>query len=222
MGKAKHTGRTRDGRRLCAGTAKSTGGPCEAFALRDSDVCWVHGGATPKGFAAPQTKTGRYSKHLPTRLAARYEEAQADGKLLELRDEVSLIDSRLADLLSRVDTGESGAIYKALKATYAELEKASAKADGPAMAAAIRELGVLINRGMADWAIWAEIAAGVEQRRKLVETERKHLAQMEQMVTVNEMMLMAGALLASVRAHVSDRHALNAISTEFARLTAAG
>ena len=54
--------------------------------------CRLHGGKSPAGLASPHYKDGRYSKALPARLAARYATAEADPRLLELRDEVALTD----------------------------------------------------------------------------------------------------------------------------------
>ena len=56
---------------------------------------------------APRFETGRYSKYLPTRLAGRYEEARADPELLALRDDIALLDTRVAQTVAALDTGES-------------------------------------------------------------------------------------------------------------------
>ena len=44
----------------------------------------MHGGTTPRGLALPQTRTGRFSKDLPTRLLANYQAAPADPEMLAL------------------------------------------------------------------------------------------------------------------------------------------
>src|SRR3954451_14863589 len=89
----------------------------------------MHGGKVPRGRALPQTKHGRYSKDLPTRLLATYSAAQADTELLSLRDDVALLDARLADVLARVDTGESSALWLDLGATLKAFQQASAAGD---------------------------------------------------------------------------------------------
>ena len=88
---------------------------CKRGAMAGRSVCYNHGGASPVGAASPQFKNGRYSKFLPERLRDRYQEAQRDPEILVLRDEVALADARLADLLTRVDAGESGALWKEVK-----------------------------------------------------------------------------------------------------------
>src|SRR4051812_32142589 len=106
-------------RREC-GARMRGGTPCH-LAPMPNGRCRMHGGATPRGPALPQFKHGRYSRSLPTRLAAQYEAAQSDPVLMELRDEIALNDARLADLLGRVDTGESGSLWGAAAKAHAAL-----------------------------------------------------------------------------------------------------
>src|SRR5262245_50957479 len=108
----------------CTAKSKRTGKRCRANAVTGREVCYHHGGRSPQGIALPQTKSGRYSKHLPSRLLATYEEAKRDPEILALRDEVALIDARLAELLKRIDTGESGASWKQLQENFRELRVA--------------------------------------------------------------------------------------------------
>jgi hypothetical protein len=66
--------------------------------------CRLHGGATPRGPAiGPAFKHGRYSRDLPTRLAARYADSQADPDLASLRADLALIHTRITEVLERLD-----------------------------------------------------------------------------------------------------------------------
>lgn len=197
----------------CQATNKQTGEQCKRRAVRDKRVCTVHGGLTPTGFASPHFKTGRYSRSLPARLSQRYEESEADPRLLELRSEVSLIDARLGDLLSRVDSGESGALWQALASARSELISAKRTGSQIEQAKWINAILDLIARGHADYAAWSEIGQVLEQRRRLVESERKRLVEMQQTITAEKAMLLIGAILGIIRDNVHDRSQLNAIST---------
>lgn len=84
------------------GAKRTNGEICQSFAMANGR-CRVHGGATPKGVASPNFRHGRYSKSMPEHLASRYAEALTDSRLLELRDEISLVDVRMADLLAKLD-----------------------------------------------------------------------------------------------------------------------
>jgi hypothetical protein len=181
--------------------------------------CRLHGGLTPSGIASPNYKHGRYSEVLPARLQGRYKAARDDGELLALREDVALTDARLADLIARVDTGESGALWKKLQETRLAF-MAARRADDPiGQAEAITTIMETIGRGHSDYAAWREIGGVLEQRRKLVESERKRLIEMQQTITAEQAMVLVQALLASIRTHATERAALAAIQADFIQLT---
>ncbi len=181
----------------------------------------MHGGKSLGGVASPLYRTGRYSKYLPARLAGRYQEAQADGELLALREDIALTDARLADVLSRVDTGESGALWaKACEALDA-YRKAQLKSDSVAAAAALLNLEMGLEKGHNDWSAWDEVGKLLEQRRRLVESERKRLVEMQQMITAERAMLLITAFVGIIRNHVTDRATLAAISADIGKLVSA-
>ena len=181
--------------------------------------CYLHGGATPSGIASPQFKDGRYSKVLPPRLKERYEAALKDPQLLEQRPEISLLDARLADLLARVDTGESGAIWQGLMAQRMELIAAQRAADVKGQAAAMRAIIDLIAQGHADYQAWADVHAVIEQRKRITESERKRLVEAQQMITTEQAWLLIQGVIESLTTHITDRKILTAIQNDITRLT---
>lgn len=87
----------------CGAKTKS-GSPCRMSAMPNGR-CRIHGGKTPAaGITHPTFKTGRYSKHLPTRLSQGYQQALSDPDLLQLNDEIRLTDSLISSLLERFDS----------------------------------------------------------------------------------------------------------------------
>ncbi len=199
------------------GARKKDGTPCRAAPMQNGR-CRIHGGKTPTGMALPQYKDGRYSRYLPARLAGRYAEAQADGALLELRDDIALVDSRLADLLGRVDSGESGALWQSLMAARSDLLAYRRAGDNVRMAEALNLILELIGQGHADYRAWGEVAQVLEQRRRLVESERKRLIELQQTITVEKAMLLIGAIGGIIKAHVQEREVLAKISAEITAL----
>ncbi len=178
------------------------------------EVCYHHGGKTPRGMASANTKSGRYSKDLPTRLAARYDEARHDSELLVLREDVALIDARLADVLGRVDTGESGEKWRQLRQAWNAYEGASEGKQGEALA----WLGALITVGTSDYAAWSDVRCLLQERCKLVESERKRLVEMQQVITAERAMVLLAMVTDTIRRHVLDRDALAAISADLGKL----
>jgi len=203
----------------CTATVRRTGERCRRRAVTGYNVCQVHGAGSPKK-GRPGGRPivhGRYSKKLPERLRERYEESLSDSELLSLRHELALCDSRLEDLLGRVDSGESGATWvHAQKTLYAFLKEFYS--DGEHVGLRLDELKQAIQKGLDDYAAWGEIQALLEQRRKIVESEQKRLVALQQVITVEKAMLLFGAITDVIKRNVTDRHQLAAISHELAGL----
>ena len=140
----------------------------------------MHRGKAAVGIAAGNFKTGRYSKNLPTRMLEKYQEARTDGDLLALRDDIALVDSRLEDMLGRVDTGESGEMWASLLSSLEECKKQRHKLDNArrtqdqkkildaesGLTDALDTMEVLAQAGLSDYAAWGEIRSLLEQRRR--------------------------------------------------------
>lgn len=186
--------------------------------------CRMHGGNHPTGIASPHFKHGRRSKYLtaiPSRLRSGYEAARKRSDLLELNNEIALLDTRLADVLSRVDTGEAGKLWNDLQTALTAFQNAKAKglAGVPEMNSRLAEIEGLIHRGAGDWAAWHEISRLLEQRRKLVESERKRAVEQQEVITSQQAYLLFNALLSVIHEHVTDRDTRARIQSEFIRLT---
>lgn len=205
----------------CTAIVRKTQQQCRRRAVEGRKVCQVHGGATPRGIASPHYKDGRYSKYLPARLAARYQEARTDGELLALREDIALTDARLGDLLARVDTGESGALWRQLMAAREELLVRRKASDTLGQMAALNLIMELIAQGHADYRAWGEVAVVLDQRRRLVESERKRLVEMQQMISSERMMVLLGAVVGVIQEHVTDRSVLSGITTGIQKLITA-
>lgn len=202
------------------GAKTRDGDPCKNPPVTGSRRCRMHGGPTPRGRALPQTTHGRYSKDLPTRLAARYQEAQADPDLLNLNDEIRLTYALLVDALKGIDTGESGRLWRSLKAEWDALKDAQREKDSAAIAQHLNAIGSLITRGLADYAARVEVLDIIDRRRKLVESEGKRRQAMQQMITAERAMLLISAIVDVVMRHVDDPATRAAISADIGALYA--
>lgn len=194
------------------------GTPCATKSVMANGRCRMHGGSTPSGIALPQTTNGRYSKHLPTRMSERYQQALTDPDLLAMREEVALIDSRLSDVLGRVDTGESGHVWAALQKAW----KMYRTGPPDKRMEAEGQISDLITAGASDYEAWEEVRSLVDQRSRVVGSERQRMVQLQQMLSIDQAMTLMAAIADSVRKHVSDRDALAAISADLGRLVSLG
>ena len=80
------------------GAKTVAGGTCKRAPMPNGR-CYRHGGATPSGPASPHFLHGRYSNVLPARLRERFEVAQQDPDLFNLRAEIGLVDARIEEML---------------------------------------------------------------------------------------------------------------------------
>ena len=205
-----------NGKRIC-GAKTRKGTPCQRSPMSNGR-CYLHGGASLSGIASPRFKHGRYSKYLPPHLKARYQEALDDGELLALRDEIAVVNARISEIMDQLSRSEGGQLWLALQQNWAEFSTARSAGDNTGAASALIEIGQAIQRGATQQAIWAELLGVFEQRRRLVESERKRLVEMQQTITVERAMLLVGALQQIVRSHVSDRDTLAGIANDIRRL----
>jgi uncharacterized membrane protein len=177
----------------------------------------MHGSKSLKALAHPQLRHGRYSKYLPPRLLGRYFESLDDEKMLHLHEEIALLDTRLADLLRRVESGESGQAWGRIAEAWEEAAVALVVMDVQGLKQAWGRFGLIIEAGNTDYAGWEEVKDLVERRRKLVESERKRDIEQKQSVRLDQAMVLVQALLSSVKNH-ADPTTFGAISEDFVRL----
>lgn len=165
----------------------------------------MHGGKSLKGAASPRFRTGTHTQYLPERLVAAYNAALNDPELLDLKQSVALIDTRLLDLLSRVDSGESGALWAETVKTYQELRKAYRGGDHITIMKAFGSMDAVIDSVMQDYAAWGEIQRLLDDRRKHVETQANVELKGERAVSATELMTFMGAVLNLIQTTVSDK-----------------
>jgi hypothetical protein len=195
--------------------------------------CYYHGGKSLSGVANGFFKHGRFSKVLPKNFAERYRKGWQDPALHSLQSELIALDSfifgemqalkdmpvgwrnqtrseaarllRERDWLSQALDRESTAFKQRLADFNFDTQKL------------VEKLGKDDDEGL-EIAARDRIVELFDQRRKLVESERKRLTELEQKVTVEEMMVVANALLQAVKNNVPDRKQIDNVQREFAAI----
>ena len=212
----------------CTATSKQTGERCRRPRCNGTTKCRYHGGNSPRG--AAHYKTGekitplvhkqlpKYSKVLPDRLLERYQAGREDSELLAMREELLVMDSRLADLISRVESGESGELWKKIKKSFEDFSAALKAGDSDEIARNLSEMQRLITRGQGDYQTWREVSNVIEQRRKLVESERKRMLEMQQFLSVEQGMTMVLSVAGIVKRYITDPEQLASVSNELASI----
>ncbi len=199
--------RYRDGRLLC--NAKDN--TCNGFAMRGKTKCRSHGGATPSGPAAGRYKHGRYSKFLPSRLVTKFKDAMDDPELTQYRHSIALLTARLYELL---EEGESELLWSKTQEAFRELEAAIPAENQASIRASLNALHGLIKRGRADSLRWREVYDVVERAGRMKEREHKRVAQLEQMISVEQFFEFINVVLLILTKNVQDKEALRTIVRE--------
>jgi hypothetical protein len=156
---------------------------------------------------------------MPQGLGRRFSAAMSDPELLRLEKDVGLIEARLLELIERVDKSGAGQLWANVQKAFAEFQEALRGGDKVAVSVTLNELGDRIKRGAADWQTWGEIMQVIEQRRRLIDSIRKHEVQSAEIVTLTEAQVLFSGMAHLVREHVKDKQALRAIAEGFAKLT---
>lgn len=217
------------GKPRCTAWSCRNGRQCDKLPIRGKTKCRSHGGTSPSGITHGRYKHGRYRTILRQNLVAAFERSIQDKDLLALNNEIALVDTRTEELLGKLDTGESGANWKRLtelvsefdyrkrmaKATLSEADKKRYEAEA---AENLNQILVLVRKGQGDFSLWNEVKDNLEQRRRLVETERRRLMDMEAVLTTEKALALVNALGMAVRAYVTDGTTLTSIEAEFRRL----
>jgi hypothetical protein len=152
----------------------------------------------------------------------KYSQAQSDPDLLALRDEIALVDVRLSELLEQLNSGGGMEDWSRVHDAWRNFQELS-NAQEPAttaerdrirerMGETIRQLNQIISGGHRNISLWHEIRDTLEDRRRLVTTEAKRLADMNQMISSERQMALIYRLLAILKERITDVDILAAIS----------
>lgn len=194
------------------------GTQCKNGAVDGTTKCRMHGGKSLKGMAHPNYKTGKFSKHLPTRLLAQYHASLSDNRALSLREDIAVTDARITELVGRIDTQESGSAWQHVRDGLADLRTGLRVQDSQLTASGLRQIQEAVNAGQSDYNTWQELHATIDQRRKLVESERKLMVELQQMMTIEDANLLIDTVVQSIRRNVTDVSALRAIQADISTL----
>lgn len=224
----------------CQAWSYNKGRQCMGLAMAPTDKCRVHGGKNLRGISSGTYKTGRYSKYvnvLPKSVLEIYRQVENNPDYLKLKDEIELIDSRLVQLSGQIATRTSSQIFEHLTTEIQRFDQANRRLNRASniqdesvreremnkhrqeAAEAMANLRQHIRDGSREWWIWNDILNLIENRRRVVETERKLLIDMQMLIKLEDVAVLADALMASVRENVKDKDVRQRIQTDFIRLT---
>jgi G:T/U-mismatch repair DNA glycosylase len=222
----------------CGGKLWRTDPPryCRRPPLPGRTRCKTHGGTKQHGASHPNFRGAGISRDLPIRLREEFEETLRDPELLSMREHAAALRMRVKQLARRLDTGEEGGLWAALKTAFAEFRRANREAmeaaqrndpDAAAakqaqMAAALGRVGNLIDRGASNELVWDQLGSAMKKEADVAAREWKRLAEMGKLLTAEQGMALITALAMSVQRHVRDQEARRCIADDMSRLVNLG
>lgn len=173
----------------------------------------------PRGAKHHNFKHGRTTllfKSLPKRFKVAYTASLEDDDLLSLRSDIAISDARMQELVERLDSGESGARWEQVASiTHGISEELGG--DDPALdklSDFAGELTQLHIEQKGEERAWRELKSASQHRRKLVDTERQRMRDLQAYLTAEEALAIVGRIADTVIRHVEDKAALSAILHE--------
>ncbi|MHA2084423.1 MAG: HGGxSTG domain-containing protein [Candidatus Thorarchaeota archaeon] len=203
----------------CGAHSRRTGEPCKNFPMRGRKRCKFHGGKSPIGISHKNFKHGKLCGYLPDRLVHNFKEASNDPNLLELRQELALVDSRVLELVQGLDKKGNAQQFKELQSAFSYLlELRQSGANGELLDEAISRMGASIEAGVQNHDIWEDIGVQIDRRQRLTESERKRLSDTHQMISSERLMALLAGILKIIMDHVQDYKVRQVIRYELLQL----
>ena len=207
----------------CHAKSKQTGEQCKQRVMPAMRVCYYHGGKARVGIANPNFKHGKTSRYMPMHLLERYEASLGDEKALEQKEELAIIESKIADLLETIKENDNAdftsvEFFRRMRSLMKRYKAAFRKKDTANMMSALADLWPLIEEGAAEAEAWEDIGKWIIKATKIRESERKRKIEEQQMLSLEEVNTLVAAIADAVKTHVKDKVVLGALGGELTRL----
>lgn len=199
----------------CKAKANRTGERCKNPAVDGLDVCRVHGGSSPRGIAHPNFVNGRTSKYTAGRIAAKIQDRLSNPDLRNHLNEIALVETFINDKLESLETIDTKSQLESLLKTIDDVLRALHSEDYSALDLSARRLRDLVVDRIKVLDTYEDIRKDLDARRKLIDSQLKIEASLEQNLTATQAMTIMQSLLNAVKENVTDRTALQNIQSAF-------
>lgn len=194
---------------------------CGRDAVVGYRLCMNHGGpvASRKFYGVGRMKNGSTSSFKIMRLAAKYNQMQNDGRLLSNRAAIEIIDTRIKELLDRVDVKDAPERVSLLYSLWQDYEKYLD--DGNSIEAVVtrKKISEAFEKTYHDYQGWKQIFEALDLRGKSVEREIKTITAIKAIMTAEEgYELVAKVAAITIRLIGENPSKLKEAQYEFARL----
>lgn len=167
--------------------------------MNGSDVCYFHGGMTPRGIASANFKTGEWAQDLPARMRDRAITSFADPDILSQKKAIAILEARFWDVMASSSNQESGELWEALHNARQRYYKATGKDAEKTRSEALADVWFLIVEGYNERQSWREMREIIQEMRTVRESEQKSLVNKQQSISTAEAMVMLGHVTFAVK-----------------------
>jgi hypothetical protein len=127
-----------------------------------------------------------YLPFIPKQYLSRYLEARANRELLSLEPSIRVIDLRITELMQRMDSGEHELNWRDAKQALSDYRSAVVLGNSQSQVRAIQELIRIVDEGASAHIAWNQIGKLSEQKRKLVDSQRRLLVEFHQTIALKD------------------------------------
>ncbi len=200
---------------------------CQSYPIGNRERCYFHGGQQRRGEDNPLFKGRGYTRDMPERILHRFAEAMEDPELGGLASEIALLDARIGEVLAKMPAHESlvgwaimgsglGTLNSALSHLLAALPE-----DDPSrqdMELALETMTEALTDANAEYRAWENIESLIQQRRRVVDTERKRESELKANMTYKEVLVFIAQLQTALVEEISDKELLQRIGRRIRRV----
>lgn len=203
----------------CNATSKRTGEKCHAKAM-DNGKCYHHGGKSLKGAEHPQFKDGRYSKYMPVRLQAIYQEIEQDLEANILSRNIHLREALIRQKLEMLeDAPDSQQAWNELRVLFDDLKKGFINEDYGKVQLSIEKINRVIDERILYHMAATEIRKDLNEQRNDTTAKANISMKGESAISAAELMAFVGAIMNLISATVSNSQERESIYYAIQRLT---
>ncbi len=192
----------KNGASQCTARSKRSGNRCGAAAVKGRDVCYHHGGATPRGLAHPSTTHGKSSRYMSAGpMADAYAQMHADrSQLHSLADDIAVLEGFRAAHMSQLDGADMQALCDLVADVAGELGAESARLT-PSEAS--QRLIQAVNAARDAMAAMRRTVQASHDKAKLIETDLRRQAQQDKLLTQEQAVSLVYAIVDATKARLT-------------------
>lgn len=176
-----------------------TGLRCKNPAVRNRDICRMHGGAQKTGVENQKFKHGMYSKYLNNEALEAYEEILHNKDLMSLTEEVAVLKMILAREIEDAQNGGSPRTWLNLNKRWGKFMSAVQDGDTEKQMKLLIEIDEYIRDGARIAEAEREIKSMASPLTRLIKTHNDIMVSREQMMPMDQVMALLGLALQGFR-----------------------